>query len=1358
MTVRDLQHKMGEHLKSLGSKRRPYKCNHVKNLLKEQFSSELIFTSFERRSNIVVFRETAEKILYNFHEAQSKSPDNENNHILVSAAKLIKSEILNVYDDKDSYPAPEDLANPSVQFDYLTSGLQTFLTTILGDKTVIKAAIGQAIMQNTRPRAIIAPLQIGLAVQVHHLTGSRLLADQIHSLGFQLPYHEVLTYEKSAAVNQGGQLPKEFNNDTHTLHLHADNADDQIATLDGLDQMHSMGMMASISPGIHSDRARRIKRKIGVTQEDLRAVSAIPIHIYDWDGRTPGLKYETVDIPSPEIDRSKFYQNINLLHNLAWSCPDPEIPLFSGFMSNIHNGFASTIDPRSGDQMDPASFIFLPFINMDPKDLTCIESTLHYFADYCQKYGITPIVTFDRQLWNEAFKLIKSKPDTNLLKNIVLLLGCFHVELSFLGTIGTLMEGSGIEDGLEQIVAKNSIPHVMNGKNQERSFRSHMIAATSLEVLLIHKVLYPTTVVDTCVDPDESQQLDDDDIGDIDVDVPDIPESTHSDLEEDESEGDEEDEMDFDDDIEELAKPIDHGKMQEFIHNVSTDNMPTIFSASDHQDDPSATPTTSQFSSKVNDLLTELHEGSLSYQDVVQSDVLAMIHEKIQEWKNNMKINKTIKLWIQYLDLIALLKDHRNYERTGQFELQLQTLDRMRPCLASTGHHQYAKAITLFLNDMMHIKNDRPDMWKKLLKTPVVRHSYSRWAGLHTDLIIEQVLMCALKSIGGLAHGRGWRECQQIAWLLSRPACAEYHHSLQELISAKDDSKQSTPTTHKWSTPARKNRDKKDVDKMTYFFTKFDPFKQDLTLRCITTGVVAHSSVNVDDAHAIGIRILEEMTGKEVDEYTFPVSLKVKTLTIRPPVTIGGKQVNIDPQLLFQRLSLSTTTQTESGRTKSFCLELCSYAPNLFDNKLMMRTGAKNELADALWNEAKRENIKVKSENYEDPSKKNIRHIVDGGSLIHRIPWTKKVMTWGKLLDIYVQYVIRVYGTNTAVVFDNYPEIPTTKDEAHIRRAGTSTSTNVRIQENLTVDISENAFLVNKANAKKLIMLLSKRLTEAGIKCSHAKADADRLITLSALECAKDYETVVHAEDTDVLILLLHMATRNLKDIIFIPHLKKASKKKKRLWPIQDIQESLGDNLCRRLLLIHAYSGCDTTSRPYGMGKSSVLKKLLNDNDLGKCADTFVQPLSSKSQIIEAGDIAMRLLTGGSKKDTLGVHRYKEYKRRVMKGNKVVSPEYLPPTSGATEQHSLRVCHQIMAWLGIDLPAEEYGWELKNNSYRAKFTNEPPAPEDLLKAIFCNCKSECNTKHCTCNKFNLMCTDLCGTCQGLTCANISQDR
>ena len=49
------------------------------------------------------------------------------------------------------------------------------------------------------------------------------------------------------------------------------------------------------------------------------------------------------------------------------------------------------------------------------------------------------------------------------------------------------------------------------------------------------------------------------------------------------------------------------------------------------------------------------------------------------------------------------------------------------------------------------------------------------------------------------------------------------------------------------------------------------------------------------------------------------------------------------------------------------------------------------------------------------------QHVVDGGSLIYRIPWSKKHMSWGKLFSMYAQYVLRVYGPSAIICFDGYP-------------------------------------------------------------------------------------------------------------------------------------------------------------------------------------------------------------------------------------------------------------------------------------------------------------------------------------------------
>ena len=71
----------------------------------------------------------------------------------------------------------------------------------------------------------------------------------------------------------------------------------------------------------------------------------------------------------------------------------------------------------------------------------------------------TPCVTFDQPLWAKATAIVEEQ---NL--NIVCRLGGFHLLFSFMGSIGTLMAGSGLADILEEIFAPNVIQHIISGK------------------------------------------------------------------------------------------------------------------------------------------------------------------------------------------------------------------------------------------------------------------------------------------------------------------------------------------------------------------------------------------------------------------------------------------------------------------------------------------------------------------------------------------------------------------------------------------------------------------------------------------------------------------------------------------------------------------------------------------------------------------------------------------------------------------------------------------------------------------------------------------------------------------------------
>ena len=50
-------------------------------------------------------------------------------------------------------------------------------------------------------------------------------------------------------------------------------------------------------------------------------------------------------------------------------------------------------------------------------------------------------------------------------------------------------------------------------------------------------------------------------------------------------------------------------------------------------------------------------------------------------------------------------------------------------------------------------------------------------------------------------------------------------------------------------------------------------------------------------------------------------------------------------------------------------------------------------------------------------------------------------------------------------------------------------------------------------------------------------------------------------------------------------------------------------------------------------------------------------------------------------------------------------------------------------------------------------TDQPPAPETLLKVIRCMCKGNCSNKTCNCRKHGLICKKYCGLCRGETCTN-----
>ncbi|WAR30416.1 hypothetical protein MAR_032958 [Mya arenaria] len=59
----------------------------------------------------------------------------------------------------------------------------------------------------------------------------------------------------------------------------------------------------------------------------------------------------------------------------------------------------------------------------------------------------------------------------------------------------------------------------------------------------------------------------------------------------------------------------------------------------------------------------------------------------------------------------------------------------------------------------------------------------------------------------------------------------------------------------------------------------------------------------------------------------------------------------------------------------------------------------------------------------------------------------------------------------------------------------------------------------------------------------------------------------------------------------------------------------------------------------------------------------------------------------------------------------------------------------------------DFGWIIVDGLMMPVRTSLPPAPENLLKIIRCNCIANCDSKKCTCRKHSLECSSGCCDCK-----------
>ena len=200
---------------------------------------------------------------------------------------------------------------------------------------------------------------------------------------------------------------------------------------------------------------------------------------------------------------------------------------------------------------------------------------------------------------------------------------------------------------------------------------------------------------------------------------------------------------------------------------------------------------------------------------------------------------------------------------------------------------------------------------------------------------------------------------------------------------------------------------------------------------------------------------------------------------------------------------------------------------------------------------------------------------------------------------------------------------------------------------------------------------------------------------------------------------------------------------------ISKIARILGENICKALPGLHAFTGCDTVSAFAGKGKIKPFKLMQTNNQY----QTMFQDLGSEWTLSE--DLLQQLQSFvcamyGAKNGTKEVNQYR-YELFCAKRGEAESHQ-LPPCEDCFKKQCERANYQTAIWknctTNIDIPIPiGKGWIVETESgehnLEIDWMSGLPAPQTVIALMSCKCKKSCKKETCICLQNGINCSEFC---------------
>ena len=446
------------------ARKNSYTSRHaVIETIRRHFKDEIQVLSSPGCPLLLAFSPAVAKVMYQAKEKQDmprKDQANDITHHIKKVAKQVQQECELMNMDMESY-------NMNCTFDQAQEQSSPVLVKLLSaispklEGTLPAVMIGNVVTGTVCSKP--TDLQIMLGVLLRE---SKANIKTLKDYGITCSYDEVLRFKKSAAAAAVSNIDRlEIQAEKSTMiQVVVDNFDADIASQNGKVSTHSLAMILTQNERTDSgsnesavsdiDRLSRAERRLPI-DEEVEVVQYIPKQ--KKPPMTPMTDLRHVE-PPKNCERARA-TDFQFLKDILTSETCPE---FGGYNVKKLRTEGTQLSART-------QVAYLPLIDSIPSSPSTMYTAMLRSLQVCERLGQHfAVMTADMQLYKVAVHIMwENEID---FRNLHLRLGGMHLLMSYIGCIGSLMAGSGLEEILGAAFA--GVPKLLSGKKFPQNVRA----------------------------------------------------------------------------------------------------------------------------------------------------------------------------------------------------------------------------------------------------------------------------------------------------------------------------------------------------------------------------------------------------------------------------------------------------------------------------------------------------------------------------------------------------------------------------------------------------------------------------------------------------------------------------------------------------------------------------------------------------------------------------------------------------------------------------------------------------------------------------------------------------------------------